>query len=76
MSDTLVSIDELEIFLSVKCNDGMYIYQKFRPKFEFCWYDPSLACLELPQHLSYKRDLWEIFDLYEENNSAEVSCFY
>lgn len=71
-SDTIVPIEQLEKFLSVKCIDGMCIYQKIRPLLNFCWYDPSLACLEIPQHLNCQKDLWEIFKLYDENSCVEV----
>lgn len=72
-ADGIVSIDEWMTILSLQSNDKKKIYQKLRHNcLDFCWYDPSLAYLELPHYLHCHRDLWEIFEICEKKGEPEV----
>ena len=72
-----LSKDEWIKFLKMQCSNskGKNMHNVLRQEMEFCWFDPALACLDLPPELGKQRDLWELFELSEKSDNTEVYSF-
>ena len=75
-SDKNMAPDQWIKVLSKKCSDGkLLLYEKLRQELDFCWYDPVLAYLEMPQELKHLCDPVETVhfnQLYDEKKTVEV----